>query len=26
MPNEGVFAIVLNGGEIKAQDTIFVEA
>ena len=22
----GVFAIVLNGGEIKAQDTIFVEA
>ena len=26
MPNEGVFVIVLNGGEIKAQDTIFVEA
>ena len=26
MPNKGVFAIVLNGGEIKAQDTIFVEA
>ena len=26
MPNEGVFANVLNGGEIKAQDTIFVEA
>ena len=26
MPNEGVFVIVLNGGEIKAQDTIFVKA